>query len=83
MATKKKSARKRKAVRKNKAVRKSVRKKARKKSTVASLKARIRKAADERLKQGLFRRDKATTRKAHLAAQRAIDAARSELRKYS
>lgn len=87
--------RKKKASRKKPAVRKTVRRsrkvvrkksgirkhKVRKQTTVASLKGRIRTKLDDQLKDQLFKRDKATTRKQHVAAQNKIDNIRKELRK--
>ncbi len=80
---KKRSAKRKKVVRRKPVVRKKSRKKVtRKKSSVAHLKKRVRDAADDRLKEGLYRRDKATTFKQHKAAQRVIDMARKDLRSY-
>lgn len=49
---------------------------------IAHAKKKIRSDAEERLKDGLYLRDCATTRKQHNAAQRKIDKARSDLRHY-
>lgn len=51
-------------------------------SAVSRAKATIRRSAEEVLKDGLFARDKATTRKQHRAAQKRITAARKELRRF-
>lgn len=49
---------------------------------IAKLKARVRKDANERLKDGLFLRDQATTYKQHKSAQKKVASARRDLKKY-
>jgi hypothetical protein len=51
-------------------------------SGITKLKARVRKDANERLKDGLFLRDQATTHKQHKAAVKKIDGARKDLRRF-
>lgn len=83
VARRKKAApKKRKRVRKPR--RKAVRRKrvVRKKQTAAHLKSKLCRMANDKLRDGLYRRDKATTAKQHKAAQRTIDAARKELNRY-
>jgi hypothetical protein len=92
MAAKKRKSKKRTSKRRKSAAKKprAVKKKSSKRSGsrrsqsggIAKLKSRIRANADERLKDGLYLRDKATTRKAHKNAQSKIDKARADLRRY-
>lgn len=67
---------KRKVTRKRSRKRKSVR------QTAAHLKSKLRKLADERLKVGLYRRDKAATASQHNAAKRMIANARRDLKHF-
>lgn len=51
-------------------------------SKITRAKRIIRDEADKHLKDALFRRDQATTYKQHRAAQKQVDAARKELRRF-
>ena len=92
MARKKKAAKKKAAVKKavkRRVVRSTVarvvvRKVTRKRGTpsrVVAAKRVLREAAEQKLREGLWKRDQAKTRKQHLAAKKIIDKARAELRR--
>jgi hypothetical protein len=50
-------------------------------SRVVAAKRVLREAAEQKLREGLWKRDQAKTRKQHLAAKKIIDKARAELRR--